>query len=162
DCSTERGPGTLEGLQCAFALTGDGVVAARWSGTGLLPAGLDPPGPAQAGQQRVQGALPTDQHAVLSEAAGDVSSVGRTVAQRGEQAVLEHSAPQVREDGILARYHASQGTWRGDRQQPQASSEHVRNAAAVRWEAGSRHGVRFGSARRALRGGKVPPSWEAD
>src|SRR5699024_12629080 len=65
------------------------------------------------------GALPADQRAVLRESAGDVAPVGRTAAQRGGQAVLEHSALRVREDGILARYHASQGTWRGPRVQSQ-------------------------------------------
>ncbi len=67
-------------------------------------------GPAQPGQQRVQGALTVHQDAVLGQSPGDVQAVPLSFAQESEHAVLDRSAAQPREDGVVSRFHVTHDT----------------------------------------------------
>src|SRR5690606_4736535 len=103
----EGGPGAPEGVEGAGAVVGDRVVPPRRTRVGLLPARRDEAGLAQSCEQRVERALPAHEDAVGDEPTRDVEAVGLALAQRRQHAVLQRPAPQVREDAVLAGYHAS-------------------------------------------------------
>src|SRR5439155_14963609 len=132
DRVAEPAPLEPEALECRATRGGQPVVAARRPGGRLLPARVDESVSSEPGEQGVDRPFARHHPVQLGERADEVEPVPLLIGEQGEHAVLERSAPHLRDERVLLRcgYYAQQGTW-GCRVSQEPAPAHADNVPLV-------------------------------